>query len=268
MIWSIGNIQHFINMIPTQPIHGIQHHGDTLVPTSTFSDVSGCFNNVPQGYPRPTNDAPTVQVADLTNSIQDYCDNCCQTGPADGSETLELLCEAGDVSFDDDVIADLSRLLDGWSSDIFLNRRELDIRMFQDAMVTKAFMCYATATGIAFEEVVLQIRISKTEVRTIRWHSKTHVRQSTSGSMSSSFFLDHTAAKQILAMLVMSQTLRAGNAVVLSLLGVMQGSYSGSQSIDGILTVSEIGFNVVLLVSRYRWVLDIRYKDWYCGLAK
>ena len=89
MIWSIGNIQHFIDMIPTQPVHGIQHYGDTLVPTSTFSDVSGCFNNVPQGYPRPINDAPTVQVADLTSSIQDYCDNCCQTNPANGSETLD-----------------------------------------------------------------------------------------------------------------------------------------------------------------------------------
>ena len=81
--------------------------------------------------------------------------------------------------------------------------------MFKDAMVTKAFKCYATATGIAFDEVVLQIRISETEVLIIKWHSKTHVRQSTSRSMSSSFFLDHTAAKQILATLVMSQTLRA-----------------------------------------------------------
>ena len=135
--------------------------------------------------------------------------------------------------------------------------------MFQDAMVTKAFMCYATATGIAFEEVVLQIRISETEVRTIGWHSKTYVRQSTSGSMSSSFFLDHTAAKQILAMLVMSQTLRVGNAVVLFLLGVMQGSYSGAQSIDGILAVSEIGFSIGLLVSRYRWVLA----HYMCGSA-
>ena len=64
----------------------------------------------------------------------------------------------------------------------------------------------------------------------------------------------------------MSQTLRAGNAVVLSLLGVMQGSYSGAQSIDGILTISEIGFNVSLLVSKYRWVfahyqLTTRYVD-------
>ena len=102
MIWSIGNIQHFINMIPTRPFHGIQHHDDTLTPTTTFSDVSGCFNNVPQGYPRAANDAPTLQVAHLTDSIQNYCDNCCQTGPANGIETLELLCEAGDVSFDDD----------------------------------------------------------------------------------------------------------------------------------------------------------------------
>ena len=53
----------------------------------------------------------------------------------------------------------------------------------------------------------------------------------------------------------MAQTLRAGNAVVLSLLGTMQGSYSGAQSIDGILTIAEIGFNVSLLVSKYRWVL-------------
>ena len=46
-------------------------------------------------------------------------------------------------------------------------------------------------------------------------------------------------------MLVMtlSQTLRVGNAV-LSLLGVMQGSYFGAQSIDGIITISEIGFIV------------------------
>ena len=127
--------------------------------------------------------------------------------------------------------------------------------MFQDAMVTKAFMCYATAKNIDFDEVVLQIRITETEVCIGKWHSKTYVRQSTSRSMSSSFFLDHTAAKQILAMLVMSQTLRAGNSVVLSLLGVMQGSYSGAQSIDGILAISEIGFCICLLVSRYRWVL-------------
>jgi hypothetical protein len=217
--------------------------------------VSGCFNNVPQGYPRAANDAPTLQVADLTDSIKNYCDNCCQTGPANGVETLELLCEAGDVSFDEDLIADLSRLLDGWSPDIFMKREHLSIQMFQDAMVTKAFMCYATAKNIDFDEVVLQIRITETEVCIGKWHSKTYVRQSTSRSMSSSFFLDHTAAKQILAMLVMSQTLRAGNAVVLSLLGVMQGSYSGAQSIDGILAISEIGFCICLLVSRYRWVL-------------
>ena len=35
MVWSIGNIQHFIDMVPTQPIHGIQHYDDTLIPTST-----------------------------------------------------------------------------------------------------------------------------------------------------------------------------------------------------------------------------------------
>jgi hypothetical protein len=35
----------------------------------------------------------------------------------------------------------------------------------------------------------------------------------------------------------------------------MQGSYSGAQSIDGILAISEIGFCISLLVSRYRWVL-------------
>ena len=73
--------------------------------------------------------------------------------------------------------------------------------------------------------------------------------------MASSIFLDHCSAKQILAVLVMSQTLRVGNAVVLSLLGVMQGSYSGAQSIDVILTISKIGFNIPLLVSKYRWVL-------------
>ena len=93
------------------------------------------------------------------------------------SETLELLCEAGGVSFD--VIDDLSRLLDGcnWSSDIFLNREKLDIRMFQDAMVTKTFMCQATVAGIAFEEVVLQILIRETGVRTVGWDSKTRVRR-------------------------------------------------------------------------------------------
>ena len=117
-------------------------------------------------------------------------------------------------------------------------------------MVTKAFMCYVVAAGIAFEEVVLQIRIRETDVRTVGWDSKTRVRQSTSRSMTSSIFLNHSSAKQILAVLVMSQTLRVGNAVVLSLLGVMQGSYSGAQSIDGILTISEIGFNVSLLVSK------------------
>ena len=255
MIWSIGNIQHFIDMIPTQPIGDIQHCSSILTPTSTFSDVSGCFNNVPQGYPRPYNDAPTIQTASLTASIQEYCDGSCRTAPADGSETLEMLCDDGGVSFDDATIAELSCLLDGWHSDIFLNRDKLDIRMFQDAMVTKAFLCQARAADIDFDDVVLQIRITDTGVRTIGWDSKKRVKRSVSCSMVSSIFLDHCSAKQILAVLVMSQTLRAGNAVVLSLLGVMQGSYSGAQSIDGILTISEIGFNISLLVSKYRWVL-------------
>jgi hypothetical protein len=132
MVWSIGNIQHFIDMIPTQPIRDTQHRGNVLTPTSTFSDVSGCFNNVPQGYPRPYNDAPTIQIASLTASIQEYCDGSCCTTPADGSETLEMLCDDGGVSFDDATIADLSCLLDGWHPDIFKNREKLDIRMFQD----------------------------------------------------------------------------------------------------------------------------------------
>ena len=45
-----------------------------------------------------------------------------------------------------------------------MNREHLSIQMFQDAMITKAFMCYATAKNIAFDEVVLQIRITETEV--------------------------------------------------------------------------------------------------------
>ena len=255
MIWSIGNIQHFIDMIPTQPIRDVHHRGSFLTPTSTFSDVSGCFNNVPQGYPRPYSDAPTIQIDSLIASIQEYCDESCCTTPADGSETLEMLCDVGGVSFDDATIADLSCLLDGWHPDIFLDRNKLDIRMFQDAMVTKAFLCQARAAGIDFDDVVLQIRVTDTEVRTVGWDSKQRVRRSVSRSMASSIFLDHCSAKQMLAVLVMSQTLRAGNSVVLSLLGVMQGSYSGAQSIDGILTISEIGFNVSLLVSKYRWVL-------------
>ena len=31
----------------------ILHNGNALTTTSTFSDVYGCFNNVPQGYPSP-----------------------------------------------------------------------------------------------------------------------------------------------------------------------------------------------------------------------
>jgi hypothetical protein len=158
MVWSIGNIQHFIDMIPTQPIRDIQHRGNTLTPTSTFSDVSGCFNNVPQGYPRPYNGAPTIQIASLTASIQEHCDMSCHTTPADGSDTLEVLCEDGGVSFDDATTTDLSHLLDGWHPNIFLDRHKLDIRMFQDAMVTKAFLCQARTADIDFDDVVLQIR--------------------------------------------------------------------------------------------------------------
>ena len=66
-----------------------------------------------QGYPRTFIDAPTVQTAELTASIQDYCDHFCQTTPDNGSETLQLLCEAGGVSFDDSVIDEPLRLLGG-----------------------------------------------------------------------------------------------------------------------------------------------------------
>ena len=123
-----------------------------------------------------------------------------------------MLCDDGGVSFDDATIAELSCLLDGWHSDIFLNRDKLDIRMFQDAMVTKAFLCQARAADINFDDVVLQIRITDTGVRTVGWDSKKRVKRSVSCSMVSSTFLDHCSAKQILAVLVMSQTLRAGNA--------------------------------------------------------
>ena len=170
----------------------------------------------------------------------------CRTTPADGSDTLEVLCEDGGVSFDDATTTDLSHLLDGWHPDIFLGRQELDIRMFQDAMVTKAFLCQARTADIDFDDVVLQIRVTDTEVRTVGWDSKQRVNRSVSCSLASSFFLDHCSTKQILAVLVMSQTLRVGNAVVLSLLGVMQRSYSGTQSIDGNLAISDIGFNVSL----------------------
>ena len=90
------------------------------------------------------------------------------------------------MSFDDATIADLSCLLDGWHSDIFLNREKLDIRMFQDAMVTKAFLCQARTANIDFDDVVLQICITDTEVRTVGWDSKQRFKRSVSRSMESS----------------------------------------------------------------------------------
>ena len=78
-----------------------------------------------------------------------------------------MLCEDGGVSFGDATIADLFHLLDGWHPDIFLDRQKLDICMFQDAMVTKAFLCQARTVDIDFDDVVLQICITHTEVHTV-----------------------------------------------------------------------------------------------------
>ena len=269
MMWSIRNIQHFVDLIPTRPIPHILHDHNTLEPTSVFSDVSGCFNNVPQGYPRSpsdppdpraADDSPTVQIFSLINDIQQYCDTACDTLPAHGRETLELMCDNQDISFHKKTVDALSQLLDGWHSDIFINRDKLDIRMFQDAMITKAFHCRSVLSGIKYDDVVLQIRVRDDDVRVVGWDSierlkRLRTKGANTSKLSSCVFLDHRSAKQILAVLIMSQTLRVGNAVVLSLLGVMQGSYSGAQSIDGILTVSEIGFCISMLVSKFKWVL-------------
>ena len=269
MMWSIRNIQHFVDLIPTNPIPRILHDHNALVPTSVFSDVSGCFNNVPQGYPRSpseppepeaANAPPTVQISSLLDDIQRYCDTACDTLPAHGCETLELMCDAQDVSFHKKTVIALSQLLDGWHSDIFINRDKLDIRMYQDAMITKAFHCRSVLSGVKYEDVVLQIRIRDDDVRVVGWDSIERIqhlqaKDANAPKLRSCVFLDHRSAKQILAVLIMSQTLRVGNAVVLSLLGVMQGSYSGAQSINGILTVSEIGFCISMLVSRFKWVL-------------
>ena len=269
MMWSIRNIQHFVDLIPTRPIPHILHDHNTLEPTSVFSDVSGCFNNVPQGYPRSpsdppdpgaADDSPTVQIFSLINDIQQYCDTACDTLPAHGRETLELMCDNQDISFHKKTVDALSQLLDGWHSDIFINRDKLDIRMFQDAMITKAFHCRSVLSGTKYDDVVLQIRVRDDDVHFVGWDSIERLKRfqtegANTSKLRSCVFLDHRSAKQILAVLIMSQTLRVGNAVVLSLLGVMQGSYSGAQSIDGILTVSEIGFCISMLVSKFKWVL-------------
>jgi hypothetical protein len=222
MIWSIKSIDGFIQRLPT---HAVTHMcpGTVYPATYAFSDVSGCFNNIPQGYPRPDD----ASLATLLDTVS-YHNAARDVGPADGNDTYQRMVADTGVELPDGAVCAMASLLDGWPAELFTDRSKLDIRMFHYALVMKACACRAAMQDDPDDNIVLHITTDGTEMNVAGWITQEQFCSLSKAKKMDSFFLNSQHMLDALATLVMLQVLQAGNAVHASLLGVFQGSYSGA----------------------------------------
>ena len=91
MMWSISRISEYTEMM--QPGRAVRYDGRGPCPLDTlYSDVSGCFNNIPQGYPVPlgTCASAILENVDATTSQLRHHYNYA-TANSCGADTIEQL---------------------------------------------------------------------------------------------------------------------------------------------------------------------------------
>jgi hypothetical protein len=259
MLWTIDSVHKFVDAVPR---YAPDVDKNKNAPTYVFTDVSGCYNHIPQGYETP----------DCSN-IDDLCDAASRhqiatIEPANGDSTLVQLCPREGLP--QGAAGALSHLMDGWSAEVFTNRSGIDLRCYHQAVVTKACHLQTQRPDAVCRDTaqqVLHLRLTESKVVCMGWTHVAAVAKLSAKQRSSSMFLTCLLMQRMLATLIILQVLRGGNAVFRSLLGVFQGSYSGGIHADGILKLCEIGYIVSLLTDRdRRWLLpyfssSMRYVD-------
>ena len=100
-----------------------------LCPLDTlYSDVSGCFNNIPQGYPTPLGtcaDALLGNIDATTSQLRQHhnytTNNLC------GADTIEQLMagmQSHNAAHSDHLDNLLAELADGWPAEMFTQREK------------------------------------------------------------------------------------------------------------------------------------------------
>jgi hypothetical protein len=263
MLWTIDSIGDFVDSVPRYvPIGGPHISGNCgNSPTYVFSDVSGCYNAIPQGY----------DVLD-ESSIGGMCEaalthELAPADPADGDDTLSELCARDTLPA---AASDaLSHLADGWAPELFTDRENIDLRRYHQSVVVKACHLQTQRVGADSSDIkcqLLHLRITDSAVTCIGWTTVVAASKLSAKRRHSSIFLDCISMQRLLATLIILQVLRGGDAVFRSLLGVFQGSYSGGNHADGILKLCEIGYMVSLITGVDRWLIPFfssskRYVD-------
>jgi hypothetical protein len=163
MIWSISRISEYIDMM--QPGRAVRYDGHGPCPLDTlYSDVSGCFNNIPQGYPGPLGtcaDALLENVDAVTSRLRQHHNYTADTSC--GADTIRQLmagAQPHDTLHTDHLDGLLAEMADGWPAEMFTRRADMDIAMFHRAIVTKACHVRAGADGVTNEEIVLQVPVA------------------------------------------------------------------------------------------------------------
>ena len=238
MLWTIDSIGDFVDSVPRYaPVGGPHISGNCgNSPTFVFSDVSGCYNAIPQGY----------DVTD-ESSIGGMCEaalthELAPTDPVDGDDTLSELCARDTLPA---VASDaLSHLADGWAPELFTDRKNIDLHRYHQSVVVKTCHLQTQRVGADSSDIkcqLLHLRIIDSAVTSIGWTTVVAASKLSAKRRHSSIFLDCIFMQRLLAALIILQVLRGGDAVFRSVLDVFQGSYSGGNHADGILKLCEIG---------------------------